>query len=53
MHYPQKTEDKEELSKYVAIVYAQAVTAYIEKLFCPKAQKLELYDELIRACLIC
>ena len=50
VHYPKTDKDIKELGKRAAVVYAQAVTQYIEHLPCPKEQKLKLFDEIKKAC---
>lgn len=49
VHYPKTSDKIKELEKRVAVIYAQAVTQHIEKLSCPKEQKLKLYDEIKEA----
>ena len=49
VHYPKTEKDMKELGKRAAMVHAQAVTQYIERLPCPKEQKLKLYDEITKA----
>jgi len=44
VHYPKKQEDIEELRKKVATVHTEAVIRYIDKLNCPKEQKIALID---------
>jgi len=43
---PKKTT---ELEKLAASVYAQTVSQLIEKLSCPKEQKIKLYNVIIEA----
>jgi hypothetical protein len=47
VHYPQTLENQQELEKRVAIVHAQSVSKYIERLTCPTKQKAMLFDEII------
>ncbi len=47
VHYPEREEAKQELSKRVAIVHAQAITQKVKSLSCPLAQKLALLDRVI------
>ena len=46
VHYPQSTETMAELEKRVATVHIEAVTTYINRLSCPKSQKLSLLEKL-------
>lgn len=48
VHYPQTLEKQQELEKRVAIVHAQAVGKYIERLTCPTKQKAILFDQIIK-----
>ena len=41
--------EEKELEKRIATIHAQAVTLHIEKLSCPKEQKLKLYDAIKEA----
>ncbi len=45
---PESPEASAALQEKVAIVYADAVLQHIRKLPCPKEQKLELIDTLIK-----
>ncbi|MCL2088161.1 MAG: hypothetical protein FWH14_01625 [Oscillospiraceae bacterium] len=49
VHYPKTTDNIKELEKRIATIHAQAVTLHIEKLSCPKEQKLKLYDAIKEA----
>ena len=49
VHYPKTPEKIADLQKRVADIHAQAVARRIEKLSCPKEQKLKLYDDIIEA----
>jgi len=49
VHYPKDKDNIKELEKRIATIHTQAVTQHIEKLSCPKEQKLKLYDEIIKA----
>ncbi|MCL2603990.1 MAG: hypothetical protein FWD90_05890 [Defluviitaleaceae bacterium] len=44
VHFPKKQEDINILKKKVAQAHAEAVIRYIEKLSCPKEQKIALLD---------
>jgi hypothetical protein len=46
VHYPETPEALRELEKRVAAVHAEAVIHYIEKLPCPKEQKIKLINAL-------
>lgn len=46
IHYPKSSEDTQTLQKRVAMIHAQAVISYIQKLSCPKEQKLHLIKEI-------
>lgn len=46
IHYPKSLEDIKALQKRVAMIHAQAVISYIQKLSCPKEQKLHLLKEI-------
>lgn len=50
VHYPKTIDKIRELEKRLAIIHVQAVTQQIEKLSCPKEQKLKLYDEIRKIC---
>ena len=45
VHYPKKQEDIDALRKKVAVVHSEAVIRYIDKLTCPKEQKIALLNE--------
>jgi len=49
VHYPKTPEKIKELEKRVSTIHAQAATQHIEKLSCPKEQKLKLYDDIKKA----
>ena len=46
VHPPTSQKQKDELSKKVAEVYGLAIKFKIERLNCPKEQKLKLLDEI-------
>ncbi len=46
VHYPKSSENILALQKRVAKIHAQAVISYIQKLSCPKEQKLHLLKEI-------
>ena len=46
VHYPQKAENVHALQVRVATVHAQAIIRYLEKLTCPKEQKIQLIEEI-------
>ncbi len=46
IHYPKSPEDIQALQKRVAMIHAQAVVSYIQKLSCPKEQKLHLLKKI-------
>jgi hypothetical protein len=46
VHYPKSPENIQALQKRVAMIHAQAVISYIQKLSCPKEQKLHLLKEI-------
>lgn len=47
VHYPKDEQAIKALQKKVADVHAEAVDSYIDKLTCPKVQKIALLDALI------
>lgn len=47
VHYPKDEQAVKALQKKVADVHAEAVDSYIDKLTCPKEQKIMLLDALI------
>lgn len=47
VHHPKEQVDIDILRKRVAAVHADAVLKYIDKLSCPKEQKIELVNTLI------
>ena len=49
VHYPNINADIIELSNIVAKVHAQAVISYLQKLNCPKTQKIKLLKEIKEA----
>ena len=49
VHYPKTPEKIADLQKRIATIHAQAVTQRIDKLSCPKEQKLKLYDDIREA----
>ncbi|NJD01572.1 MAG: hypothetical protein FIA99_02970 [Ruminiclostridium sp.] len=46
VHYPKRSEDIQTLQKRIAMIHAQAVISYIQKLSCPKEQKLHLLNKI-------
>lgn len=48
VYYPKTEEGREELSRRVALVHADAVNQRLKELNCPEKQKLELLDAVIR-----
>ena len=48
VYYPGGAESAEILRKKIAAVHAEAVLRHIEKLPCPKEQKLRLRDEIAK-----
>ena len=48
VYYPKNPKDILVLQKKVAAVHAEAVLRHIDKLPCPKKQKLKLLDAVIR-----
>jgi len=50
MHYPKSEDDLIELRNKVAVIHAEAVATYIEKLHCPTEQKIALIDAIISEC---
>jgi len=46
VHYPKRQEDIAILEKKVATVHAEAVVKYIEKIQCPKEQKISLLNAI-------
>lgn len=47
VYYPKTKEGREELSRRVALVHADAVNRRLKELNCPEKQKLELLDAVI------
>ena len=47
VYYPKTEEGREELSRRVARVHADAVNRRLKELTCPEKQKLELLDAVI------
>lgn len=47
VHYPKDEQGLKNLQKKAAEVHVEAIGSYIDKLTCPKAQKLALLDALI------
>ena len=45
-HFPTSEKGVEELSKKVALTYANAVFEKVNKLNCPKEQKVEILNSL-------
>ena len=46
VYYPKCEQDIKALQKKVAKVHADAVIHHIQKLKCPKEQKMKLYEEI-------
>lgn len=46
VHYPTAEKDIIELQKMVSAIHIEAVTSYLQKLNCPKEQKLKMVNEL-------
>jgi hypothetical protein len=46
VYHPKSKECLEKLRKKVAVVHAQAVVQYIDKLHCPREQKVAMIDSL-------
>lgn len=46
VHYPENPESLSVLHKKVAVAHADAVLRYIQRLHCPKEQKLEMINKL-------
>lgn len=49
VHYPKNEQAIKALQKSVATVHAEAVASYIDKLTCPKEQKIALIDMVIES----
>ena len=49
VHYPKNKQNMIALRKKAASVHADAVLRYLQKQTCPKAQKLQLYNEIKKA----
>jgi hypothetical protein len=49
VHYPRKSENVHALQVRVATVHTRAIMQYLEKLTCPKEQKLQLLKEIEEA----
>ena len=47
VHYPKAADKRNELSKSVAILYAESIVRYIEKLNCPAEQRLAIMDAIL------
>ena len=47
VHYPKAADKQDELSKMVAMLYAESIVRYIEKLNCPAEQRLAIIDSII------
>ena len=47
VHYPKSEEGWRELRRRMAIVHADAVLNYVQKLNCPTWQKIKLIDAII------
>ena len=47
LYYPRTADSQHELSKRVAAIHADAVTARLKSLPCPESQKLSLLDAII------
>ena len=46
VHYPQKQESIQALQEKVAVLHSKAITRFLEKLTCPKEQKLQLIKKI-------
>ena len=46
IHYPKSPEKMKELERRAGELHALTVSQYIERLHCPKEQKLILYNEI-------
>jgi len=46
VHYPKSADSIRCLQKRVAMIHAQAVLSYIQKLSCSKEQKIKLIEEI-------
>ena len=49
VHHPKNEQSIKALQKKVASVHASAVIHYLQKLTCPQAQKLKLFNEIKQA----
>ena len=49
MHFPKKQEDLRILQEKIAHVHAEAVIKHIEKVHCPKEQKIDLLKTALAA----
>lgn len=47
VHYPKSADDKAELARRVAVLHADGIVNYINRLPYTKEQKLKLLDEII------
>jgi hypothetical protein len=47
VHYPKDPESLDVLRKRAAAIHAEAAIRYIQKLPCPREQRLKLLDSLI------
>ena len=47
VYYPKTEAGREELSRRVALIHADAVNHRLKELTCPEKQKLELLDAVI------
>lgn len=46
VHYPNSEEELSELGKKTADLHIEAITSYLDKLFCPKEQKIQIINKL-------
>ncbi|MCL2618858.1 MAG: hypothetical protein FWD98_07390 [Defluviitaleaceae bacterium] len=51
MHFPKKQEDIYILQRKIALIHAEAVVKHIEKMSCPKEQKMALLTAVKKGCL--
>ena len=50
VHYPKTAKGLELLRQKVAEVHAEAAIRHLNKLHCPKEQRLQLHREIKKAC---
>lgn len=51
VYHPKSPENVRTLKKRVATIHAEAALQYIDKLTCPKEQKIELVNAIKNKCL--